>query len=134
MYPFWLSEGLATAFEINARQTLGPGAANPRRREGLLDAWRADRLIGLERFVAMMRIDTASQTSIRQAYGQAWGLFRYLLNKRPEAVKAYMQRLRHAGPGRRRAEDFRRDFEQAFGPVSEVEAGWRDWLASLAKE
>jgi hypothetical protein len=132
MYPFWVSEGLASSFEINAQQMLGPAAANPRRRESLRQAHNDGQLRPLEQFIVATRIDTSSSKAISRAYAQAWGLFRYLFRHRPAAMRAYLAKLKQAPLGRRTEAGLRADFHQAFGPMAEVKDGWQRWLAGLS--
>jgi hypothetical protein len=131
MYPFWVSEGLATMFELNQYRALGPAAANPRRRQSLIEARDADTLKPIGDFIAATQIDTSNQRRISRAYAQAWGLFRFLLSERPEAMRHYLDRLKQAPMGRRTERALRRDFERAFGRMAEVKEAWQRWLARL---
>jgi hypothetical protein len=131
MYPFWVSEGLATMFELNEHSALGPAAANTRRRQSLIQTRDAAALVPIEQFIAQTRIATDNQQTVSQAYAQAWGLFRFLLKERPDAMHHYLDRLKRASSGRRSEMALRDDFTAAFGRMAEVKEAWQRWLARL---
>lgn len=131
MYPFWVSEGLATMFELNQQRALGPAAANPRRRETLLQAHQAGALPPLNEFVAQTRIDTSDAQAVRRSYAHAWGLFRFLLEHQPDAMRDYLQKLKAAPYGKRTPRALRHDFVEAFGAMAEVKEAWQRWLTRL---
>lgn len=131
LYPFWVSEGVATTFELTDEQRLGPGRHNKPRRRALVQAREDGRLLPLAAFVGKNRIETGDPEHVRRRYAQAWGLFQFLLEEHRDELVEYMARLRNASPGWRSEAALKADFVAAFGPIEELEAAWRHWVDQL---
>ena len=126
MYPLWVSEGLATAFETeNPSEPFGPGHVNVRRQRDLHRALDEDRLLPLHRFVVGVRVPHDDPRFASALYAQAWSLFQYLYLERPEELGGYLSMLADLPPGRRSEATRRREFIEAFGPIETLEAAWR---------
>lgn len=132
MYPFWVSEGLACAFETNSPdEPFGLGKPNPNRLEDLRGAMRRDALIELERFVSMTRPPTRDRQRLNGIYAQAWALFQYLYLHERDALAAYLRTLADLPAGRRSERKLRREFTDAFGPIEQLEERWQAHLKTL---
>ncbi len=131
MYPFWVSEGLATNFEADSLEALEFGGDNPSRRRQLRRVTSGDRLIDLEEFVGFTRLVPGNGHEPRDVYAQAWGLFNFLYNYRPAQLRQYLAALARLEPGRRSERTLRAEFEAAFGPIESIELAWRRYLQGL---
>jgi hypothetical protein len=93
MYPFWLSEGLACNFETaDASKPFGPYMDNAGRRQRLLEAHGAGRLMGLESFVSLTRLPS-DPGAVADLYSEGFGLFQFLFRKRHEQMRRYLVKL-----------------------------------------
>jgi len=134
MYPFWVSEGLATSFETeHPNQPFGPAEPNPVRQAGLLSAWHNRTLIPLKTFATMTTLPHTGPKTVNIAYSQAWGLFQYLYEHRTAALAAYLAQLAQEPVGWRPRSALRAEFVKVFGPTQALQAGWQAWLATLAR-
>jgi hypothetical protein len=120
-YPFWLTEGLATNFEADSADSVGLGREDGRYRQRLVEARAGGRLITLERLAGLTECPAGSASAIRDAYAQAWGLFHYLMERHPGALKRYMADLSPAWLPQQSAELLRIRFIAAFGPIKPLE-------------
>jgi hypothetical protein len=130
MYPIWVSEGVAAAFEEILYPAQYLGGRNSVRLGTLARMDRHDRLIGLEEFVLMTRVLAGGQTE-QEVYAQSWGLFYFLSQHRKSNLKEYLQKLDSCAPGRRSRETLEEEFTASFGPVSELEGPWNAFLRNL---
>lgn len=132
MYPFWLTEGLATNFEApNGAEGFGPFHDNPSRRMTLKDARDEGKLTPLSELVSMAGPRGEDPEQIANQYAQVWGLFQFLFRKRHDAMQKYLQSLAKAPPGDRDEAALLKEFEDAFGPTAEVDAMWQRQLKQL---
>jgi hypothetical protein len=121
MHPFWLSEGLATNFELLPPATLiGPKYLNTGRKAELVQAYRARRMTSLSEFVALHR-PAPDLDKAKAQYAQGWVLFRFLFLKHPAELRQYMTTLAGKKSGRRTPEALRAEFIKAFGPISKLQ-------------
>jgi hypothetical protein len=135
MYPFWVSEGLATNFEAGPDGAFGFRNANEPRLRQLRAAAHAKRLIRIEEFVAVARISGDSTPAISEAdgYAEAWGVFRFLLSTRPGDLSRYLRSVSALEPGRRDAPTLRREFDAAFGSAERVAGEWAVFLDKVSR-
>ena len=132
MYPLWLSEGLACAFETNhAGQPFGIERINRTRLFELRRAMRGDGLIPLRRFITMTRPPTDDAQKLNAVYAQAWALFRFLFEHDREALSDYMRDLARERRGHRTRIELRREFTRAFGAIDELARKWRAHVETL---
>lgn len=132
MYPFWLSEGLACAFETNrAGQPFGLGELNPTRLSDLRQAMDAGQLIPLHRFVSLVRPPTHDAQHLNAVYAQAWAMFRFLYLHDREKLATYLRRLNQMQQGSRSQAALRNEFAHVFGPIDALEHRWRMHLRTL---
>jgi len=126
--PFWLTEGLATAFETtNPAVPFGPGEVN-RARLRDLQAWtRGGRSLDLAELVTVLDPPAGTAEERAALYARSWGLFHFLFRRHRPALRVYMR----AGGAAASPEQIRRRFESAFGPVEQVEAQWVRFLGGL---
>jgi hypothetical protein len=132
IYPFWVTEGLATCFEtMNPALPVGPREDNANRRPGLVSAVKRGKLKPLAEFVVISRLKDAQSADTLELYAQAWGLFRFLYTTRLDQFRPYMARLFLIGASGGDPEVMTRTFTAAFGPIDQVEKQWREWAGQL---
>jgi hypothetical protein len=112
--PLWLAEGLACYCEATANGSWqGIGEINPQRVRSLADAGRAKApLHSLHDLIACDRwLRGSDSKSILLGYAQSWALFRFLIERQPERLRAYCALIYPQRISERRLADF----QQAFG-------------------
>lgn len=129
MYPFWVAEGLATAFETDSGQ--GPGAINVTRCRHLLAARRKGSLVPLYEFLVCVQVRLENTQRVQETYGQAWGVFHYLFTQHPARLREYLRSLAEYAPGQQSLVIRRKLVAEALGPPDELEAGWQALLDRL---
>jgi hypothetical protein len=133
MYPFWVSEGLATNFEFDSPAGVGFQGSSIGRRDCLVKAYAAGELMPLWQFIVQANAPTDMGQS-RRCYAQAWAFFRYLLTERSTALRTYLGRAAALPPGPRGPATLRREFTEAFGSLESVEDSWNAFLDRQARE
>jgi hypothetical protein len=123
-YPFWVTEGLATNFEADESGAYGLSRSDAGYRSRLIQLKANGRLIPLSSFVRMMSLSSGQDQSARDAYAQAWGLFRYLFLHHRQELKEYIS----GWPKSRQSPE--RRFAEVFGPIEPLE---RDFQRSLGE-
>lgn len=122
-YPFWLSEGLATAFETHqADEAFGPDRAlhvGPRR-ERFEELRREGRLAPIERLITISEVPQWDADTADAMYGQSYALFSHLYRENPRAIGAYLMALGAEPAGHLTAERQVELFRQAFGDPAEI--------------
>ncbi len=138
MYPLWVSEGLATCFERCALDSAGIDS-NTIRRQRLVELGRTNRLLRLEDLAVLggpsalaSERDTESQSSPVDVYAQCWGLFRFLLERYPRQLSAYLTDLAQVPAGARESASLRSDFLTHFGSLDMLQEAWRQFIAAGA--
>jgi len=132
MYPFWVSEGLATNFEFDWSADLGPGPGSTTRHKCLVEAHTAGQLMPLRSFI--LQTSVPADVSIgRRYYAQAWAFFQFLLEQRGSDLRTYLQRTSRLRPGRRDSAALLREFTEAFGPPESLEPSWKAFLDRQAR-
>ncbi len=131
MYPFWVSEGLATNFEADSIGQIELGRPDVSRRRRLLAANRNDKLLDIGQFMSITRISTGNGEQLRNMYAQAWGFFRFLWHKHPEKLRSYLKDLSTKDSGPRSSYVMRRELEKNFGSLEAIESSWGNYLAML---
>ncbi len=122
MYPLWVSEGLATQYETKLSYCRDTNTA---RSERLREMQACGRLIPLGDFVAVTRLP-AAQALCEDLYAQAWSLFSFLLEERPDQLKNYLHKLHNLKPGHRSRAKLNREFTDCFGSADTLERAWLD--------
>ncbi len=133
MYPFWISEGLATNFEFDWLVGTGFADCSTARRECLIKAYAAGELIPLRQFVVQLK-SPASASRSRRYYAQAWAFFQYLLTERSENLRDYLVRLSKLAPGQRTPKTLLREFTDSFGSPEGIESSWNAFLDRQAQQ
>ena len=133
MYPLWVSEGLATSFEVGTDypSLAGLDRDNPARRRRLIDAAAHGRLLPLSRFVSLASVQAADAPALRDLYAQSWGFFHFLLKHRRHALERYLAALRRAEPGWRNRQAMHREFLRHLGPIESLHLPWHRFLRRL---
>jgi hypothetical protein len=133
MYPFWVSEGLATNFEFDWLPGTGFENCSTARRECLITMHEAGELIPLRQFVVQTKVPASASRS-RRYYAQAWAFFQYLLTERGESLQGYLCRTASLLPGQRAPRVMLREFTDAFGSPEEIEGSWSAFLERQAQQ
>jgi hypothetical protein len=132
--PKWLGEGLATYFETMGYRAQGDGGRiNPARLEAWRDSSARGTLIPLARLIGDDAVFDLTARSASTAYGQAWALVHYLLEKKPEPFFDYLRRTAASRrSGEAQSAERLQIFKAAFGKdMSSFERRWRRYMASL---
>jgi hypothetical protein len=130
MYPLWVSEGLATNFELHEPGgDFGPEFDNPVRRARLQQVHRRGEMLDLHSFVSVTRPPTDDARLTDAYYAQSWGLFRYLYLHQRAQLANYLAELASLPRGSRDRDTLRREFVRHFGPILDVELGYNAWIA-----
>jgi hypothetical protein len=130
MYPLWLSEGLASNFELADRSgAFGPDQDNAYRRGALLRAARRGGLLPLEDLATLTRVPVGDGAAVNAVYAQAWGLFHFFYARHPRRLAAYLAALAALEPGARSEATLRAEFVAAFGEIHTVERDWREYVS-----
>ena len=132
LYPFWVSEGLATNFEFEGPMGSGFEKRTTARRDCLVKARAAGELVPLAQFVVQTSVPSNAAQS-RRYYAQAWAFFQYLLTERSEGLRGYLHQVATLPPGRRTAKVLRREFTDAFGSPEDLESSWSTFLDRQAR-
>jgi hypothetical protein len=133
MYPFWVSEGLATNFEFESLAGRGFEQSSTARRACLVRTRDAGELIPLRQFIVQTKVP-ADATRSRRHYAQAWAFFQFMLTQRGDNLRSYLRYLAILPPGQRTTTVLLREFADAFGPPEEIEAAWSAFLDHQAQQ
>lgn len=135
MYPFWLSEGLATNFETTeATARFGPHSDNPARRQILVDAREQQKLMPLGDFIVMTALPEDPDIDAATVhYAQAWGLYQYLFKYHRRELGDYHALLAARPAGRRDEGQLRQEFIDTFGSIAQVESKWLAYVKRLPR-
>ncbi len=132
VYPFWLSEGLATNFEaLDPDKAFGPTTHNSGRARVLMEARDQGRLVPLAHFITLRQPPTPDRETVGDHYAQAWGLFHLLFRQDRAGLGDYIERRAAAGPGRTDDATLRRDFAETLGDPATVERSWQRFVSRL---
>jgi hypothetical protein len=127
-YPFWISEGLAMAFETERQGGLfgpdRPSTLITDRLERYDTLMNEGKLLPLNKLVGMLGVPNWDQTFADAMYAQSHALFLMLYKRDPVAVGAYMRMLRET-PGRLGPGVQTQLFVKEFGSIAPVEATMR---------
>lgn len=118
--PFWLSEGLASAFEPEGEMPSAPDRERKGFREVYLDSPSASR-VAVDWLVSRDEPGVADGERVHAMYRTSEAMVRYLSRHRRGALAAYMAALRNGKPGTRTAAELREEFVEHFGDPARVE-------------
>ncbi len=127
MYPFWISEGLATNFEFEGPEALDSRVCSTVRLRAVLDAHAAGDLVPLRRFLVEVHGPLDVERS-RRYYAQAWALFQFVLSERGDDLVHYLRTLAALRPGRRTPAALFTEFVTSFGSLEGFERAWNAYL------
>lgn len=124
-YPFWITEGLAIAFETsNPDRRFGPSVRDEARDAQFTEIRDAGGLAPLYEFVARTEVHHHDIAHVREEYTQAYSLFtdaaRY---QRDELAQLFLE-IARAPAGRTTVEAQREHFVHAFGDIERYERAW----------
>lgn len=122
VYPFWVSEGMATAFETgDPARPFGPRESYEAREESFDRVLSEGKLIPLEKVVTVPAGIAGADQLGDPVYAQSYMLFSYLSRTSPDAMKRYLQELNKLPSGYYTAEYHQSLFEQHFGRIDALE-------------
>ena len=133
MYPFWVSEGLATNFEFESLAGRGFEQSSTARRACLLKMREAGELVPLRQFIVQTKAPADAARS-RRHYAQAWAFFQFMLTQRSENLRSYLHQIAVLSPGQRTTTVLLREFTDAFGSPEEIESSWNAFLDCQAQQ
>jgi hypothetical protein len=116
-YPFWFSEGLATAFETDEPGTkFGPDVHGNQKRTDRFHELRHDgRMLSLHRLAGLGEVPGSDAELADAMYSQSLVLFTHLFRTSPEALGRYTRTLADEPPGRLSPERHVELFRAHFG-------------------
>jgi hypothetical protein len=132
MYPFWVSEGLATNFELDWLAGPGLASCSTARRDCLVKMYVLGELVPLRQFVIQTKAP-ASAAHSRRYYAQAWAFFQFLLTERSDSLRGYLRQIANLAPGQRTPKVLLREFTDALGPPEGIESSWNAFLDRQAQ-
>lgn len=122
VYPFWISEGLATAFETgDPARPFGPRERYQPREDSFDRVMEEGRLIPLEKVVTVAAGIAGADELGDPVYAQSYLLFVYLSRTAPDSMKRYLRELNRLPNGYYTPEYHLTLFENHFGRVDAVE-------------
>ncbi len=128
-HPAWLTEGLATTFECKNPENEGlPANQNSLRLATLHDAGQNHRLMPFRQFLVLPQFRPGGDYDVRDLYAEGEGLFRFLLNERPEQLKAYFSLMATKGQGQRNSAELLEEIQQAFGDPAALEKDFLQFI------
>lgn len=139
--PFWLSEGLATNFEVDDfRFAFGPDFENAARREKFTKYLNEEKLIPLRSFVTTSDTSTLNGERADILYQQTYAFFRWLYRFHRDELARFIHRYAQP-PGEDGAlpsgdlttADHIKVFESIFGQVESIEKKWLRWESSTKR-
>jgi hypothetical protein len=133
MYPFWVSEGLATNFEFESPAGTGFEQCSTARRGCLVKMRDAGELVPLRQFIVQTKVPADAVRS-RRHYAQAWAFFQFMLTQRSENLRSYLHHIAVLPPGQRGTMVLLREFTDAFGSPEEIEGSWDAFLDRQAQQ
>lgn len=132
MYPFWVSEGLATNFEFDWLAGPGPASCSTARRDCLVKMYTSGELTPLSQFAIQTKAPASASRS-RRYYAQAWAFFQFLLTERSDNLRSYLHQIAALSPGQRTAQVLLREFTDGFGSPESIEISWNAFLDRQAR-
>jgi hypothetical protein len=126
MYPFWVSEGLATMFE-----TALSDSCDKIRGGRLVEMRKHERLCKLSEFVTITSPPADAELQ-KDFYAQAWGLFEFLSKYHKNDLVKYFAGLYSQKQGPRGKAALYGEFVASFGPIEKLEKSWQDFIAGLS--
>lgn len=133
-YPFWLTEGLALAFETDRPlSAFGPGREGPARREDFERCLSEGRLKPLEEMVVISEAGHADAETADVLYSQAFGLFEHLHRHEAEALREYLLAFFDAPAGEMEPSRQRGLFVAHFGDPARLERRWLTRATAAAR-
>jgi len=123
--PFWISEGLATAFETSSTQgAFGPDHEYEPRRGVFDDMLAAEALIDLRMLVSWTELPTDDADVVQIAYHESYALVTWMSRFRRSELREYIHALRAEPAGAISANRHAALFTKSFGDVATLERAW----------
>lgn len=120
-YPFWVSEGLATAFETDRPSSaFGPDQPYASRQRAAQDLRQSGRWLPLEELLTLMEVPGNDPELAGVMYAQSYAVFTHLFRFHRAALRAYLEDLASLEGRMLEGSDHVRIFELHFGPVDRL--------------
>ncbi|RMD63806.1 MAG: DUF1570 domain-containing protein [Planctomycetota bacterium] len=130
--PFWLTEGLATAFETDRpEQAFGPAQPSPRRQAEAARLLADELPLPLRELVSLTDVSTVAEERIDALYAASYALFVYLHRRQRRALGRYLAALGSEPPGEIASQRLLELFEDNFGDADRLERTLLRWLRTL---
>ncbi|MGI9012922.1 MAG: DUF1570 domain-containing protein, partial [Phycisphaerales bacterium] len=124
-YPMWISEGLATCFETDRPDhAFGPDYEYAVRREGSDELLTKGARIPVRSLVSLNMLSSDEEQVGQAVYHQSYALLMWMMRFRPEDLAAYLALMQQQQPGWINGDTQCALFEQAFGPIEDLERAW----------
>ncbi len=124
-YPFWITEGLAVAFETDRpSRAFGPDHKTHDRAEEFQEQLEEGRLLSLESLVGRLGVAGHSALLADTMYCQSYALFEHLYRYERAALTRYLLSMMDETPGKTTEARQAALFEEAFGPIGSLERRW----------
>lgn len=131
VYPFWISEGIATNFETTHPATShGPRQDNALRRNALIAVRRKGAMLPLSQLTLTITPPGTADTQ-GDWYAQSWGLFHFLFNKNPSQLRQFMRQWGESPGIEKNTAQASALFEKTFGNLQRMESEWRAYVRNL---
>ena len=125
----WLTEGLATLFEVRGRSHFVLEATNEGRLLDIRRGWAEDSGRDVRR--VLTGADFHSRDSKALAYAESWALTHFLVMRHPETFGRYIREAEPSGAGPGGAAPRLAEFTRFFG--SDLDALQRDWVSYVER-
>lgn len=126
MYPVWFSEGLAVNFENSM-----PNSVANIRQQRLCKMYNENTLIPLKEFILITRMPE-NASARKDIYAQSSVFFKFLSERHPESLRNYTSALYKLRPGWRSNAALYNEFISAFGPISQMNISWLNYLNDIS--
>jgi len=130
--PFWLTEGLATAFETaTPSRAFGPAQPSQRREEEAARLLAEELPMPLAELAALTDVSSVAAEQVDALYAASYALFVYLHRRQRRALGEYVAALSNEPPGAIAPQRLLELFEASFGDAERLERKLLLWLRSL---
>lgn len=124
-YPFWLTEGLACAFETDKpNQAFGPDREYEPRQRDFEKLREQGRLMPMDVLVQLTSVPDNDEATAEVMYTQSWSLVRFLVRYERDSFAEFVRDFQRRGPGRIGAKEQLSMFTARFGDPAILEKRW----------
>lgn len=129
-YPFWFTEGLASAFETTEpRHNFGPTIEQPDVRAQLRSVDEDGRLMDMTELIGVVDASAVDSEKVSVMYAMSSSFFRYLYRFERDGLASYTRALWRAEPGQMSAEEHVALFREHIGDEQTLGRRWLErWV------